>query len=139
MCVINQIEMGRVTGVPLSYLLTRGQQVKVISQLCRMTQSEKLVIPAHKPAKATVAASKEKGYKGATVIEPKKAYYDVPIATLDFMSLYPSIMMAHNLCYSTLLTKEQVKELDSEKYTETPSGGTFRCVCVCNTHTYIRM
>ncbi len=36
------------------------------------------------------------------MIEPKKAYYDTPIATLDFASLYPSIMMAHNLCYSTL-------------------------------------
>ncbi len=31
------------------------------------------------------------------------SYYDVPIATLDFSSLYPSIMQAHNLCYTTLL------------------------------------
>ena len=35
MCVINYMEMARVTGVPLSYLLSRGQQVKVISQLLR--------------------------------------------------------------------------------------------------------
>ncbi len=35
MCVINYIEMARVTGVPLSYLLTRGQQIKVVSQLLR--------------------------------------------------------------------------------------------------------
>lgn len=39
----------------------------------------------------------EKNYEGATVIEPKKGYYTDPIATLDFTSLYPSIMMAHNL------------------------------------------
>lgn len=32
-------------------------------------------------------------------------YYSLPIATLDFSSLYPSIMMAHNLCYTTLLQK----------------------------------
>lgn len=32
------------------------------------------------------------GYEGATVIDPKKAYYEIPIATLDFASLYPSIM-----------------------------------------------
>ncbi len=32
------------------------------------------------------------GYEGATVIEPVKAYYEQPIATLDFASLYPSIM-----------------------------------------------
>lgn len=35
MCIINYMEMARVTGVPLSYLLTRGQQIKVISQLLR--------------------------------------------------------------------------------------------------------
>ena len=42
-------------------------------------------------------------FEGATVIEPKRGYYDKPIATLDFSSLYPSIMKAHNLCYTTLL------------------------------------
>ena len=30
MIMINYIEMARVTGVPLSYLLSRGQQVKVV-------------------------------------------------------------------------------------------------------------
>lgn len=35
MCIINYMEMARVTGVPLNYLLTRGQQIKVISQLLR--------------------------------------------------------------------------------------------------------
>lgn len=37
---------------------------------------------------------------------PQVGYYKEPVATLDFASLYPSIMMAHNLCYSTLLTPE---------------------------------
>ena len=36
-------------------------------------------------------------------------YYDTPIATLDFASLYPSIMMAHNLCYTTLLNEAAIK------------------------------
>ena len=35
MCLTNYMEMARVTGVPLSYLLTRGQQIKVVSQLLR--------------------------------------------------------------------------------------------------------
>ena len=35
MCIINSIEMARVTGVPMSFLLTRGQQIKVVSQLLR--------------------------------------------------------------------------------------------------------
>lgn len=40
MCLINYMEMARVTGVPLSYLLTRGQQIKVVSQLLRKVSSE---------------------------------------------------------------------------------------------------
>jgi hypothetical protein len=37
------------------------------------------------------------------VLEPKAGFYEKPIATLDFASLYPSIMMAYNLCYCTLV------------------------------------
>lgn len=68
-------------------------------------------------------------YEGATVIEPRKGFYDVPIATLDFSSLYPSIMMAHNLCYTTLLDKSTVDRLGLVKdidYTQTPNNGTHR-------------
>ena len=43
MCIINYMEMARVTGVPLSYLLSRGQQIKVVSQLLRMVFGEVLV------------------------------------------------------------------------------------------------
>lgn len=65
-------------------------------------------------------------YEGATVIEPKKGYYDAPIATLDFSSLYPSIMMAHNLCYTTLLDKKTIERLKLTKdvdYVQTPNNG----------------
>lgn len=43
------------------------------------------------------------------MLEPQAGYYDKPVATLDFASLYPSIMMAHNLCYTTLVPKGQEK------------------------------
>ena len=53
------------TGVPLSYLLSRGQQIKVMSQLLRKAREQDLVIPAHK-------AEAGEEYTGATVIEPVK-------------------------------------------------------------------
>ncbi|XP_065070198.1 DNA polymerase delta catalytic subunit-like [Rhopilema esculentum] len=118
MCIINYMEMSRVTGVPLSYLLTRGQQIKVVSQLLRKTNKQDLLIPAQK-----IEAGDE--YEGATVIEPSKGYYDVPIATLDFASLYPSIMMAHNLCYTTLLSPQAAKEMNADEYIITPCGNYF--------------
>jgi DNA polymerase delta subunit 1 len=65
MCIINYMEMARVTGVPLSYLLSRGQQIKVMSQLLRKAREQDLVIPAHK-------AEAGEEYAGATVIEPVK-------------------------------------------------------------------
>jgi len=64
-------------------------------------------------------------YEGATVIEPTRGFYKEPIATLDFASLYPSIMMAHNLCYSSLVPKHHVKKYDPEQITETPNGDFF--------------
>ncbi|XP_066916708.1 DNA polymerase delta catalytic subunit-like [Clytia hemisphaerica] len=118
MCIINYMEMARVTGVPLSYLLSRGQQIKVVSQLLRKTKLQDLILPAQK-----IEAGDE--YEGATVIDPIKGYYKMPIATLDFASLYPSIMMAHNLCYTSLLTREAAKEMGQDEYIITPCGHYF--------------
>ena len=74
MCVINYVEMARVTGVPLSYLLTRGQQIKVMSQLYRKVRPLGLLLP--------VAARKQTEgdkFEGATVIEPVKGFYKDPV------------------------------------------------------------
>ncbi|ORX95879.1 DNA polymerase delta catalytic subunit [Clohesyomyces aquaticus] len=122
MCLVNYTEMARVTGVPFNYLLARGQQVKFISQLFRKALEQSLVIPD-----LSNQASEDQ-YEGATVIEPKRGYYDVPVATLDFASLYPSIMQAHNLCYTTLLNKQSVEKLNLKKdddYIVTPNGDLF--------------
>eukprot|EP01133_Synstelium_polycarpum_P003579 gene3579-4095_t len=119
MLLINYIEMSRVTGVPLSYLLGRGEGVKVLSQLYRKAMKEDLILPTMRPQ------SKGDKFQGAAVIEPIAGFYDIPIATLDFTSLYPSIMMAHNLCYSTLLTIEDLKTVPKSDYVTTPSGDSF--------------
>lgn len=118
MCIINYMEMARVTGVPLGYLLTRGQQIKVVSQLLRKAKSEGLLMPAVKPQQGD-------DFEGALVIEPKKGFYEIPIATLDFTSLYPSIMMAHNLCYTTLLPSSARSNLKEDQYIQTPVGSYF--------------
>lgn len=57
--------------------------------------------------------------KGGNVFPPTPGYYRQPIATLDFTSLYPSVMLAFNLCYTTLVKDPQVieKALEFEKRT----------------------
>lgn len=47
MVLVNAVEMARVTGVPLSYLLSRGQQVKVVSQLLRQVSGLSPGRPGH--------------------------------------------------------------------------------------------
>ncbi|CAF4774299.1 unnamed protein product [Pieris macdunnoughi] len=121
MCIINFMEMARVTGVPLLCLLTRGQQIKVVSQLLRKAKDAGYLMPAYH------GQGSDDQFEGATVIEPKKGYYADPISTLDFASLYPSIMMAHNLCYTTLISPNMQKELnlDPENITITPLNNMF--------------
>ncbi|KHG07397.1 DNA polymerase delta catalytic subunit -like protein [Gossypium arboreum] len=122
MYVYNYVEMARVTGVPISFLLSRGQSIKVLSQLLRKSKQKNLVIPNVKQA-----GSEQGTFEGATVLEAKAGFYEKPIATLDFASLYPSIMMAYNLCYCTLVTPEYVRKLNlpPECVNRTPSGETF--------------
>lgn len=48
MCFVNYIEMARVTGVPFNYLLSRGQSIKVLSQLFRKANDEGYVVPSMK-------------------------------------------------------------------------------------------
>lgn len=110
MCLFNLTEMARVTGVPISFLFSRGQQIKVASQLYRKAKTMDLVIPVGR------YQGNDMTYEGATVIEPKRGYYTHPIATLDFASLYPSIMMAHNLCYTTLIPDNQLKNFSPDDY-----------------------
>ena len=44
--------------------------------------------------------------QGGKVLEPVRAAHMSPICALDFASLYPSIIMAHNLSYETLVRQD---------------------------------
>lgn len=120
--LVNYIEMARVTGVPVSFLISRGQQIKVFSMILRKCRKEKLLVPT---LKKSGFSGDDVGYEGATVLDPIKAYYQVPIATLDFASLYPSIMQAYNLCYSTLVAPRDVHKTDSSLFKTSDNGHTF--------------
>ena len=50
--------MARVTGVPLNFLLNRGQQIKVVTQLLRKAQQKEYIIPTNRAK----GSSDEKGF-----------------------------------------------------------------------------
>lgn len=94
MAVINGSEQSRVTGVPIKWLLSRGQGIKTFSNILRYKDACE-VVPSRTPKTNSVYTA------GGYVRDPITGYYKYPLATLDFSSLYPSIMQAYNICYST--------------------------------------
>ena len=118
MFIINYIEMARVTGIPISFILEKGQQIKVMSQLLRKTKALNYLIP-------TPVTKDNKTFPGANVFSPISGYYTKPVTTLDFASLYPSIMIANNLCYSSLIREEDLYLIPEDHYIRTPYGYCF--------------
>lgn len=103
--LINLIQMANITRVPIEWLITKGQQIKVFSQLTYECRKDNILVP-------TLDDKKEpEKFVGATVLPPISGYYRQGVSGLDFASLYPSIMIANNLCYSTY-----IPESDYNKY-----------------------
>lgn len=100
-------EMSRLLGVDFNSVFYRGSQYKVESFLIRICKSESFVLIA--PSKNDVKNQRALECI-PMVMEPEPAFYKSPMVVLDFQSLYPSIMMAYNYCYSTMLGP--VKELN---------------------------
>ncbi len=114
MILYSQIFMSNVVLVPIKYLLERGQSVKVLSQIMYYTRLENYCIPYFKyNSKDTTELDK---FEGATVLDPDKGAYFCPVVVMDFASLYPSIMMAHNLCYSTIVLDNKYLEQDGVEF-----------------------
>lgn len=95
---IMYVQNARVCGVPWRFLVERGQQVLSHGLIARYCRPRHFIMPS-----GTEEENDEKT-KGATVKDPQIGFYRDPIITLDFQSLYPSIIRARNICYSTLVT-----------------------------------
>ena len=109
LCILlNLVEMAKATWVPVPFLVERGQQIKVFSQLTKKARELGFMVPTIR-----YGALPEEPYEGATVLDAQKGAYYTPITALDFEALYPSIMMAHNLCYSSYV-------MDERKYGNVP-------------------
>lgn len=119
MIFYNYFEMARVCLIPISYIVERGQSIKVMTQILSAARKRGFVVPNKDDL--NLGKDEDDTFEGATVIKPDRGFHTKPVATLDFSSLYPSIMMAHNLCYSTLLRKSSdLKKIPSKYYAKTP-------------------
>jgi DNA polymerase zeta len=93
-------EQARLLGVDFFAVISRGSQFKVESIMFRIAKPENFILVS--------PSRKQVGRQNALeclplVMEPQSAFYSSPVLVLDFQSLYPSVMIAYNYCYSTCL------------------------------------
>ncbi|KAI9824671.1 MAG: hypothetical protein M1819_000824 [Sarea resinae] len=93
-------EQARLLGVDFFSVMSRGSQFKVESLMFRIAKAENFLLVSPN--------RKQVGQQNALeclplVMEPQSNFYSSPLLVLDFQSLYPSVMIAYNYCYSTFL------------------------------------
>lgn len=107
------LQFAQVFGVLPEWVYFRGQQVRYISQLLEGVRNlEAIPLLIQTPPNGFVGMFDDTGFEGATVNDPITGFYHDPIPTLDWKSLYPSIMLAHNLCHSTHVVNESLRSLE---------------------------
>jgi DNA polymerase zeta len=98
-------EQARLLGIDFFSVFSRGSQFKVESLMFRIAKPENYLLVS--------PSRKQVGQQNALeclplVMEPQSDFYTSPLLVLDFQSLYPSIMIAYNYCYSTFLGRARL-------------------------------
>ena len=110
-------EMSKICSVPIHFLVSRGQGIKLTSYIAKKCREKNTLIPVIEKGNS------DEGYEGAIVLDPKcDLYLDNPVACVDYASLYPSSMISENLSHdSKVWTKEY--DLDDNLIAETGDKG----------------
>ena len=118
------IEMGNINTVPISFIVFRGQGIKLFSLIAKTCRENKILMPVLKRDWRD-----KSGYEGAICFDPKAdLYIDDPVAVVDYAGLYPSSMISENLSQdSKVWTREYNLEGDLIKETgEKNHDGSFK-------------
>ena len=94
--VTDLMEMSKLCSVPMSYLIFRGQGIKLTSYVAKKCREMNTFIPVIDGKYRT------DGYEGAIVLNPFTGLYiKSPTAVGDYAGLYPSAMISENICLSS--------------------------------------
>jgi DNA polymerase elongation subunit (family B) len=94
--ITGYVEMSRICSVPISYLVFRGQGIKLTSYVAKKCREKETLMPD------LDKSGSGDGYEGAIVLPPKCAMYiDNPVACVDYSSLYPSSMISQNYSHDS--------------------------------------
>ncbi|XP_015858272.1 DNA polymerase zeta catalytic subunit isoform X3 [Peromyscus maniculatus bairdii] len=93
-------EMARLFGIQFLHVLTRGSQYRVESMMLRFAKPMNYI-----PVTPSVQQRSQMRAPQCVplIMEPESRFYSNSVLVLDFQSLYPSIVIAYNYCFSTCL------------------------------------
>ena len=103
-------ESARLYGMDFYSVLSRGSQYRVEAVLLRRAHREGLIAPS--PSREQVARQAALQVVPLILEPAPSGFYGDPVAVLDFQSLYPSVMIAYNMCFSTLIGCVRGQEVD---------------------------
>ena len=106
--ITDKVEMSNLCDVPLTFLLLRGQGIKLHSYVSKKCGEKNTLMPTNQKKQSG------DGYEGAIVFEPKRGIYlEESVACVDYSSLYPSSIISENLSHDS---KVWTKEYDLSDY-----------------------
>jgi DNA polymerase elongation subunit (family B) len=109
--ILDVIITSQDTYVTIKRILVSGEQIKGWGLLTKFGHKQGIVMSRDLSGQHLLEDSdkRESKYQGATVLEADVGYHnDGPTITSDFGSLYPSIMINHNLCWTTQAFNEEI-------------------------------
>ena len=110
-----------VFGIVPEWVYFRGQQVRFVSQILRKARvAEATPLLMNRPPDGFQGEDRG-GFEGAVVNEPLKGFHKAPTGTLDWKSLYPSIMISSNLCHSTCVIDPSLHDLEGVEHYDVSS------------------
>jgi len=107
----NAMAMANTCPVPVGYIFTRGQGVKIESLIFKECLQSGQVIKVMPNANQNGEGAEQESYEGAIVLDPKPGFYfESPVGVADFASLYPSTIESENISHDSLVW---VKDFDT--------------------------
>ncbi len=113
-----QIEFSRMTKQFLDDVTKMGRGRQVEWYLIAEAYGKGELIPN----KGEYGKRKSDSYLGGFVLKPKRGLHE-NVVSLDFSSMYPTLMVAYNISPDTLIPKGKIGEYDEEEYYKAPEVG----------------
>ena len=105
---ISAVEFSNVSSVSIFEYYFRGQQIRAVSKVYQISRKYDYFINERN--------TESEEYEGGYVRDPIRGLHDL-VMTVDFSSLYPSIIQAYNIDYTTLLRPGDTRFAPNQYYT----------------------